>query len=75
MLQRLAIAVLSAILPPLGLYLWQGASRAMLGVTALWLVGFAIFFFLFAGPGFLLVGGAGFVAFLLVLFTSRRARR
>lgn len=72
MIARLAAALLAFLLPPAALWLY-GRTPFALGVTALWLVSVLVFWFVFAGPGFLLGLLSALAAAGLVL-TAPRSR-
>lgn len=73
MLARIGHVLLALLLPPLGLWLWFGRERPALALSAAWLLGQLLFWFVFAGPGFLLTGVAAAAAAARVFLRTRSA--
>lgn len=60
---RLLFCILGLLIPPLGLFLWFGAAALTWILSAVWLLGLLVFWFLWAGPG---LGLCLFVSFCTV---------
>ncbi len=65
---RIISAILALFLPPLGLFLWFGPAATAWVVSALWLTGMLVFWFLWAGPGLILCILASICACAAILF-------
>lgn len=67
---RVLLVLLALVLPPVGMFLWAGAGKATLAISALWLAGMAICWTLWAGPGLLVCALASIIAAAFILFRS-----
>lgn len=68
---RALCCLLGLLLPPLGLFPWFGSAAVAWIISALWVAGVLIFWFLWAGPGLVLAGLASLCACVAILFMRR----
>ena len=73
LLRRLLLLLIGLVLPPLSVALGQRPIQAAMN-AALFLAGLVIFFFFFAGPGFVMILLSVFHACIVALFGPLRVQ-
>ena len=64
---RFILAILAVLLPPLSLWFWRGVATSTIAISAIWLIGHAVFWLLWAGPGFLIMVVSSLAAIWVIL--------